>query len=168
MCTLLSRGALGGRLLAREAFAQDNDPVGCQSDHQELVALLGLSKASSLQACMTRRRPYMRYQYRTSNSPPLTAPLNMEFSAYNPVLDGVARGRELEIIDGGLLNGDRLIIIFRERFKNFIPGSDEELYAYGVIDLGKEAADLEGDYRANLFCARGDKGSARPPPRPPQ
>ena len=68
--------------------------------------------------------------------------LNLRFASTNPIPDGKSRVRRFELIDGGLINEERLFIIFRERFENFVPGQPD-FFAYGYMDLRQEPAELE-------------------------
>ena len=68
--------------------------------------------------------------------------LNLRFASTNPIPDGKSRVRSFELIDGGLINEERLFIIFRERFANFVPGQPD-FFAYGYMDLRQEPAELE-------------------------
>ncbi|MBI5493520.1 MAG: hypothetical protein HY904_00750 [Deltaproteobacteria bacterium] len=72
-------------------------------------------------------------------------PLNRSFAQSNPVPDGRSRMRTLELLDGALIQGDSLFVIFREKFDSFLGGSDGTINAYGYMVLSRAAADLPVD-----------------------
>ena len=74
---------------------------------------------------------------------------NLNFALANPVPDGRARARTVELIDGALIDQRRLFIVFRERFGSFLgdAGVDADpdgFTAYGYLDLQRAETDLSG------------------------
>src|SRR5262249_18404358 len=73
-------------------------------------------------------------------------PINESLAGANPVPDGRARERTLELLDGALINQSQLFVMFRETFPTFIPG-EAPVSAYGYMILRRNAADLaESDF----------------------
>jgi hypothetical protein len=76
-------------------------------------------------------------------------PQNHLLATANPVPDGRARRRQLELIDGALVNQEDLTLIVREHFDSFLGDADGEGFnAYAVIVLKRFPATLEdADYQ---------------------
>lgn len=72
------------------------------------------------------------------------AATNGSLAGSNPIPDGNARVRELQMLDGALINQETLVLIFRERFREsfFGDGDTEGFSAYGVIVLERSNAQL--------------------------
>lgn len=70
------------------------------------------------------------------------APLNESLAGANPVPDGRARERKLELLDGALINQTQLFVMFRETFPTFIPG-EPPVSAYGYMILQRNPTDLK-------------------------
>lgn len=72
---------------------------------------------------------------------------NESLAGSNPIPDGASRRRQLELIDGALVNQETLLIIFRETFPSFLGDDDGDFAAYGVMELALAPTQLdEGDY----------------------
>lgn len=95
----------------------------------------GMSEVDS-----TTQRPYT-YECRDSTRPLSTSTSgaslqNLAWSASNPIPDGRLRQRQLEVVDGFLVNQQTLYLLFRERFSgNFLPGDTEGFVTYGMMIL---------------------------------
>jgi hypothetical protein len=83
---------------------------------------------------------------------------NLASAAANPVPDGRARFRQIELIDGALINQTTLFIIFREHFDSFLdPSTDADGFsAYGYMVLTRrnddvDQADANGNDVADLY-----------------
>ncbi|MCP4659892.1 MAG: hypothetical protein GY856_31195, partial [bacterium] len=72
------------------------------------------------------------------------ADLNASLAGANPVPDGRSRVRELEIIDGAMINQETLLIFFKEVFSEG-EAADEatQLVAYGIMQLERQPATLD-------------------------
>lgn len=76
--------------------------------------------------------------------------LNAALSGANPVPDGRARRRRLQLVDGRLVGPDTLVILFEERFGSILDPTDRDPasgFGYMVLrrgDTALEAADFEG------------------------
>ncbi len=75
--------------------------------------------------------------------------LNISLAASNPIPDGATRRRQIELVDGALIDQETLFIIFREQFPSFLDTNDTEGFsAYGVMELVRSPATLtDDDYR---------------------
>lgn len=115
-----------------------------------------------------------RYRYECRDkllpfsNPDLSA-TNLSLAGSNPIPDGTARRRSLELIDGAMINSETLFILFRERLPSFLSPDDAQGFsAYGYMLLRKSpsnvtAADFQGstpaDFRApakrllNVSCS---------------
>ncbi len=72
--------------------------------------------------------------------------LNLSLTAANPIANGRALRSRLDLLDGGLINGEELFVIFRETLPAVLPGQDPT-QAYGVMVLRRGEANLtEADY----------------------
>jgi len=97
-----------------------------------------------------------RYECRDAIQPTQGATLNADknalISAANPIPDGVTRSRTLELVDGAIVEQNRMILIVRESFASFVSATDKtEFAAYGVMTLVRSPADLTADsYQGNL------------------
>ncbi len=66
----------------------------------------------------------------------------------NPVPDGRLRYRNIELIDGALINNDTLFVIFRERLETFLwdnPTSQNGIEGYGYFMMRKSEAALSNE-----------------------
>ncbi|MEL6179351.1 MAG: hypothetical protein AAFS10_10375, partial [Myxococcota bacterium] len=62
----------------------------------------------------------------------------------NPMPDGRVRRRHLELIDGALINGSMMIIIFRERMESILTDNPEDsIDGYGYMVLRRSEAELD-------------------------
>ncbi|MFT3926513.1 MAG: hypothetical protein QM778_28470 [Myxococcales bacterium] len=72
--------------------------------------------------------------------------LNASFAGANPVPDGLRRQRNLELLDGRLINQDTLFLLLRETFVARMDGGRETPIAgYGMAILKRTPADLSAD-----------------------
>lgn len=116
--------------------------------------------------------PRYRYECRDKQLPfsdTQLAATNLSLAGSNPIPDGTARKRSLELIDGAMINSETIFILFREKFPSFLSPSDTQGFsAYGYMMLRKSpanvtAADFQGstpvDFRApskrllNVSCS---------------
>lgn len=73
-----------------------------------------------------------------------SAALNASLSGSNPIPDGRARVRQLRLVDGALVNQERMYVFFREEFAGeFVGGAGSEFGAYGLMVLNRVNADLD-------------------------
>ncbi len=79
------------------------------------------------------------------------AALNQSYAASNPIPDGHTRLRTVSLIDGALVNGKDLFLIYREHFASFMGEDDLEGFsAYGIMHLTRSTALLEeSDYQGS-------------------
>jgi hypothetical protein len=63
---------------------------------------------------------------------------NSDFSSANPILDGRERTRTLELIDGLVVNGDTMLILFREKTPPLVGFASSGVTAYGFISLKRD------------------------------
>jgi hypothetical protein len=81
---------------------------------------------------------------------PSTTPVNLNLAGSNPIPDGVARLRHVELIDGGMIDGDSMFIIFRETMPSFFGMAGQDVKGYGFMWLKREAQNLvEADYEGS-------------------
>ena len=81
---------------------------------------------------------------------------NRSAAGANPIPDGRARTRHLDLVDGVMVNQNTLWLIVRERFDSFLGegATATSLSAYGIVILQKAATDLKPeDYRPGLLPA---------------
>ncbi|MCB9731812.1 MAG: hypothetical protein H6745_04160 [Deltaproteobacteria bacterium] len=72
--------------------------------------------------------------------------LNMDLAGANPSPDGEARRRDIELLDGALVDQTTLFLLVRERFASFVPGQ-EPVSAYAFITLKRTPVELaDEDY----------------------
>ena len=83
-----------------------------------------------------------------STQPFVNAAQNSELARANPVPDGLPLNREVEFLDGVLVDQTDLYLVFREKFESFVPRKDpKQAAAYGVIRLKRVPAALtDADY----------------------
>ena len=67
--------------------------------------------------------------------------LNLSLTAANPIPNGAALRSRLEMLDGGLINGEELFVLFRETLPPLLPGQ-APTQAYGYIVLRRGQANL--------------------------
>ncbi len=65
--------------------------------------------------------------------------LNALLSQANPVADGLQRVRRLELVDGALIDGNKMMVIFKETLESFMgedgaSGVDFEVYGFMVLN----------------------------------
>jgi hypothetical protein len=71
---------------------------------------------------------------------------NRSLAGSNPVPDGRARRRKIELVDGALVNADTLYIIFRESFEDEFLGANQAGFpSYGFMMLNRSNAQLTAD-----------------------
>lgn len=85
--------------------------------------------------------------------------LNNSSAAGNPIPDARTRVRKVELIDGALINGEDLIILFKESFPSFLGSTDSGFSSYGIIKMKRQVADLD----VSSYTA-GSSADARTPP----
>lgn len=66
---------------------------------------------------------------------------NMNLARSNPIPNGRVLDREVELLDGALIDQTDLFIIFRERYPSFI--DDEDVVAYGYMLLKRQPVQLD-------------------------
>lgn len=73
---------------------------------------------------------------------------NTNLAGSNPIPDGATRRRSVELIDGAMIGGDAMFVIFRESMPSFFdPAGGEPLRAYGYMWLKRVATNLDdADY----------------------
>ncbi len=91
------------------------------------------SGARSRFACRDKAQPL-------GSAPELEA-INLSLNAANPIPNGRALRARLRLLDGGLINGEQLFVLFRETLPELMPGRGET-HAYGFIVLNREDAAL--------------------------
>lgn len=90
------------------------------------------------------------------------AGFNPSLAGSNPIPDGRPRERELNMVDGALINSDALFVLFMETFPAFLgPADGEGVTSYGYMLLVKGSATLEDDPAA---FQGNDPVDARPQP----
>jgi hypothetical protein len=91
--------------------------------------------------CRDTRQPFVGA---TQDESQALYPRNLALAASNPVPDGRARRRTLELVDGALVNQTTLIILFQEHFASFLDASDATGFsAYGYMVLERARDNLE-------------------------
>ncbi len=74
---------------------------------------------------------------------------NITFSGSNPLPDGRSRVRNVELVDGALINQRQMIVIFRETFQDsfsFVAPEDmDDFSAYGVMILERNPTTLDDE-----------------------
>ncbi len=104
----------------------------------------GFAEGSTLDAASGVR---YRYECRDRLLPFGTGaePVNLSFAQANPIPDGRPRVRRLELVDGALINGDTLLILYRERFEESFLGPKDTagFAAYGFMTLTRSPAELD-------------------------
>lgn len=94
-------------------------------------------------ACIDARLPF----YGSQDEDELAT--NRNLSRSNPIPDGKVLQRQVEILDGAIIDQSEIFLLFRERYPSFIDSS-EDMVAYGYILLTREAfeiseTDTDGD-----------------------
>ena len=105
----------------------------------------------------TERR--FRAECRASSAPlspdtPERRALNRSAAGANPMPDGRARTRRMELIDGVLVNQSTMWLLVKEEFEGFLDldGGEGAISAYGLVVLDKVAGDLKSqDFEAGLL-----------------
>ena len=97
----------------------------------------------SFQTCVDARLPY----FGTSDPDELIANANLAWS--NPIPNGRVLEREVEILDGAMIDQSEIFILFRETYPSFIDPT-ESFTAYGYMLLERQPIqispeDLDGD-----------------------
>ncbi len=86
-----------------------------------------------------------RYECRDAHQPLGTAPdveaINLSLNAANPIPNGRSLRARLEVLDGGLVNGEQIFVLFRETLPELLPGQGET-HAYGYFILNRQDANL--------------------------
>ena len=98
-----------------------------------------------------------RHECRGTSTPfaAVDANRSASLSGANPVPDGQPRVRDLQIVDGMLINQEALYILFKETFQqNFLGGAADSFSAYGMMVLNRANVELEpSDYVGNTQAA---------------
>lgn len=78
-----------------------------------------------------------RYECRSKKAPygddPALMVQNMTSAASNPIADGKARTRTLELLDGALINQTTMVLLFKETMPSFLGPQDPPTAAYGFM-----------------------------------
>jgi hypothetical protein len=74
---------------------------------------------------------------------------NITFSGSNPLPDGRSRVRQVELVDGAMINQRQMIVIFRESFVDsfsFVDAADmDDFSAYGIMLLERNPTTLDDE-----------------------
>ncbi|MCK6549424.1 hypothetical protein L6R52_26530, partial [Myxococcota bacterium] len=75
---------------------------------------------------------------------------NTSLAGANPIPDGNPRRRTIRLLDGALVDGKTLVVLFEERFESFLGSSEASSFpAYGYMVLERDSAVLDAaDYEA--------------------
>ena len=94
----------------------------------------------------------LRYRYECRDTtlpfgdPDNNKALNLSFANANPVPDANSRRRDLQLVDGALINSSTLFIIFKETYRSFLSADPaDDFSAYGYLILERTTADLADD-----------------------
>jgi hypothetical protein len=72
--------------------------------------------------------------------------VNVNLAGGNPIPDGRTLERQISLVDGALVDGEHLVILFKERFDSFLsPDDDEGFTGYGVLVLSRSPATLKDE-----------------------
>ena len=89
---------------------------------------------------------------------------NRSLAMGNPVPDGRVRYRRLELIDGALINNQRLYLLVKESTESFMREGGPDLVSYGYIILERGPATLSPEeYTATVPARPDDEVDERPP-----
>lgn len=77
--------------------------------------------------------------------------LNLSLSQANPIPDGRTRERTISLVDGVMVDGSEIILLFKETFLSYLgTGMGDTFSAYGIMRLTKSNAELDAsDYVGN-------------------
>src|SRR5690606_32619539 len=81
------------------------------------------------------------------------AELNALLSQANPVPDGLQRVRRLELVDGALIDGNKMMVIFKETLESFMGDEDEsgvDFEVYGFMVLNRTAMNIANSEYAGV------------------
>ncbi|MBN1946791.1 MAG: hypothetical protein JW797_14045 [Bradymonadales bacterium] len=155
---------LEATILVGGRYASDS---GCAGDDFQSVSipwlLPGFTVGSAIDALTGRRSatecrsnafPYDVSAAETPEEAARLRALNASFAASNPIPDGRARVRRLELVDGMLIENRTLYVLFRERTSSFLEEGGDDLVSYGLMTLTRQSADLdESAYEGNRVPA---------------
>jgi hypothetical protein len=84
-------------------------------------------------------------------SDPAMKGTNVSFAASNPVPDGTVRRRQIDLIDGAMIDQEQMVVLFSESFPSFLDPADPVGFsAYGYMVLSRSAKDLApADYKGS-------------------
>jgi hypothetical protein len=72
--------------------------------------------------------------------------VNVNLAGGNPIPDGRTLQREITLVDGALVDGEELVILFKERFDSFLSPQDTAGFTgYGVLVLSRAPATLDDE-----------------------
>lgn len=75
---------------------------------------------------------------------------NANLAGANPIPDGMARTRHVDLLDGGMIDGNAMFVIFRETMPSFFSAGGEDVKGYGYMWLERSAQNLsDEDYAGN-------------------
>lgn len=86
--------------------------------------------------CVDSRLPF------ASNPSPEEAALNRTLAFSNPVPDGEVLDREVEFLDGAMIDQNEIFVMFRERYPSFL-GQNNSAVAYGYMVLRRQPVQLD-------------------------
>ena len=157
-----ARILVGGRYLTTETDTQCSRAAPGTFELTRVPWLVpGFERGTSADPATNVR---YRYECRDTLLPfgddPTARDLNKAMAASNPVPDGATRYRDLDLVDGALIDQQTLFVIFRERLPSFLDPDDAEGFSsYGFMLLHRTGANLRADeYEA------ADVVDHRPPP----
>ncbi len=85
----------------------------------------------------------VRVPYENPNGDPEIQAMNLNLAKSNPIPNGRVLSRQIELLDGAMIDQSEMIIFFRERYPSFI--DDEPVTAYGYIVLEREPLEIDED-----------------------
>lgn len=153
--SMTARAAVGGRYLADDSRCRELPGEAVRFTAPWLLPAFDANTAFDADvAGLVRpecRSAEVPFDPALAEDPALTSALNAALAGANPIPDGRARQRELSIIDGVLVNGSELMLVFTETFDSFLdPSDDVGFSSYGIIYLRRSDVELDpADENAN-------------------
>ena len=144
--------SINAQILVGGRYLPEHDDLGCgAAEGLEPVEYPWLVPAFLAPGSISAGESEVLHECRDTRVPFASdSSLNVSYAGANPVPDGRSRRRQIELVDGIMVEQHMMMLIIREKLAPFHGGS-QPLYAYGYAVLERQDADLEvEDYQGSL------------------
>ncbi len=143
---------LGATVVVGGRFPSDSADVDCPDADDTLAAvqfpwlLDGFENVVGVDRDPSGALRRTECRQKSAPDPAVRVAENLNFAGSNPIPDGQARIRRIELVDGLLVDQSRMLVLFKESYGSFVGAvGTEEFSAYGFMELRRNPSQLAAD-----------------------